>query len=1238
MLGLYTSAVIAQTSVSSGPVNGVWTLSGSPYLIQGNILILNDSTLTIQPGVTVNFQGHYKLNVQGRLIAVGTTTDTIIFTASNTTTGWKGIRFDNTPTTNDTSRITYCKVQYAFATGVSPDNYGGGLFFNNSSKMIVSKSRIVNCKAFRGAGIYFSGSNCNPIISENTIAYNTNDNDGGGGIFVDYGAPTIVKNIISNNAALGAGSSTSSGGIFSSGGGIISGNTITNNTSFMNGGGLSCTSCSATISNNTIAYNTATYGGGVYCGSINNPIFNDNIISNNSSTKGGGFFLTASTNLSLTNNIICNNSVSADGGGIFCESTSGPVILNATITNNDAVNGGGLFCKEASVPTFRNCIFYGNTASTSGAQALLYDEGSDPNFYYSAVQGGVSSIDANGNYYSGIYENSINSNPLFVLPSGGSGQNFNGVTADWSLQSDSPCIDAGDPAGTDSETDIEGNPRVNVCRIDIGAYEYQTAAPFVVSLNTTRPIPCYGSALGELEAIITSGTGPYTYLWSDGQTTAKATGLAAGNYTVTVSQVSDGCSYTKSINLPENYTANMHPYAGDDKTINCGEETQFYLALTPTGMGNQTFTFKWVPSTGLDNDTIYNPTSAVISDTKYTVTATASGGCVKRDSVMVFVNPFTVYAGFDKSIVCDGIDQFSGITSNYMGADSLSYHWFPSTGLSNDSISNPQVSVTQQMTYTVTLTSSGGCVASDSVSVLINPLTVNAGYTKYTICGDSAQLDNVTSNYNGTGQLTYSWQPSIGLNDSTISNPLSAANTDTTYIVTVASPNGCIATDSVSVIVQPLMANAGFNRMLICGGETMFDPIMSNYSGTGQLTYNWQPSTGLNDSTLMNPTVEAIQNTTYFVTVSTPNGCVAMDSVSVDVNPFIVNPANISITCRGSGIINTTTNYTGVDPLMYSWLPNTGLDSDSIAHPIVSVDSNITYTVTVTTQNGCVAANSVYVDIIPMDAPEICIVGVDNINKNLVVWNKMISTAIDSFYIYRETNITNVYQKIGAVNYDSLSIFVDINSYPDVQSNKYKLSIKDECGFESAIGAAHKTMHLAINQGTGTTWNLIWDSYEGFTVSTYNIYRGLTPGNLQLIGTSSGSNTQYSDLSAPAGDLYYQVEVVGPNNCTPTRTYNSSRSNIASSNSIGVFENKNEPDLISIYPNPANDKIYIVNTMEAFEKGSVIIFNVQGQEKITRIFQDKNVMEVELGALAKGIYFVQIQTKEMNVTKKIVKQ
>jgi hypothetical protein len=116
---------------------------------------------------------------------------------------------------------------------------------------------------------------------------------------------------------------------------------------------------------------------------------------------------------------------------------------------------------------------WGNTASISGQQVYIDDEGSDPNFYYCDVQGGASAFEVNFTIYTGTYQNNIDSIPLFMAESPGSGTAYNGVIADWSLQSVSPCINAGDPDGTYPATDLAGYPRVFDSTIDIGAYEFQ---------------------------------------------------------------------------------------------------------------------------------------------------------------------------------------------------------------------------------------------------------------------------------------------------------------------------------------------------------------------------------------------------------------------------------------------------------------------------------------------------------------------------------------------------------------------------------------------------------------------------------------------------------------------------------------------------------------------------------------------------------------------------------------------
>ena len=121
----------AQTSVS-GPVSGVWILTGSPYNVIGDIEIQNGQSLIIEPGVEVNFQGHYKFTVNGNLQAVGTETDTISFTTDDQVTGWGGIRIDSYEICN----LSFCRIEYGKTAGNYPDNHGGGLALLSSDAII----------------------------------------------------------------------------------------------------------------------------------------------------------------------------------------------------------------------------------------------------------------------------------------------------------------------------------------------------------------------------------------------------------------------------------------------------------------------------------------------------------------------------------------------------------------------------------------------------------------------------------------------------------------------------------------------------------------------------------------------------------------------------------------------------------------------------------------------------------------------------------------------------------------------------------------------------------------------------------------------------------------------------------------------------------------------------------------------------------------------------------------------
>lgn len=604
----------SQTSIPGGNISGVWTLAGSPYNIQGNNTIPNDSTLTIEAGVTVNFQGQYNIVVLGRLLAIGSATDTITFTAANTTDGWRGIRFDGITNNNDTSRFYYCKLQYGKANAISGQGrHGGAFYFNLFSKAIISNCLITNCVALDKGGAIWLGNSASIIISNNTISnnyaatagggissnsnsctisnniisYNTAANYDGGGISCNHGSQTITGNTIFNNSAYVG------GGLYSeSASPNIYNNTISNNSAYQ-GGGLKC-DATPFISKNIISGNTADYGGGIHCMN-STAIISYNTISNNlaSSYYGGGIFL-ANCSPTISNNTITNNSANINyGGGIYCN-YSFPTISNNTIVNNSAVKGGSLYCCNAAVPTFQNCVLWGNTASMAGAVVYLEDVASQPNFYYCDVQG--DSVTFEGISYTGTYSNNIDTDPLFVAPSGGSGTSFNGVIADWSLLPASPCIEGGEPSGTYPSSDKAGNIRVSGCIIDMGPYEYQKG--FTPPLPFSQsPVVCAGQS-------VTVGSNTYTM---------------NGTYTDILTSM-HGCDSTVTTNLTVNplpavslsFPSNVHRVCLYDGNVALSGESPTNGTYSGTGVSGTSF----------------NPVTAGVGTHTIIYTYTDVNGCV----------------------------------------------------------------------------------------------------------------------------------------------------------------------------------------------------------------------------------------------------------------------------------------------------------------------------------------------------------------------------------------------------------------------------------------------------------------------------------------------------------------------------------------------------------------------------------------------------------------------------------
>ena len=164
-----------ETIINYSPIsNETWTLDGSPYRIRANVTIDN---LTIEPGVTVLFDGDYKFDVNDKLIAEGFYSDSIYFRPSpENNNGWQGIKFNKG---SSVSSISYCRIDSSSTYGITIDK----------SSPVIRNCRIVNNSV---GGLWIRDILAN--IKHCYIDYNNLN-----GIFLDFGHIIASNSIIAHN-------------------------------------------------------------------------------------------------------------------------------------------------------------------------------------------------------------------------------------------------------------------------------------------------------------------------------------------------------------------------------------------------------------------------------------------------------------------------------------------------------------------------------------------------------------------------------------------------------------------------------------------------------------------------------------------------------------------------------------------------------------------------------------------------------------------------------------------------------------------------------------------------------------------------------------------------------------------------------------------------------------------------------------------------------------------------------
>lgn len=179
-------------------------------------------------------------------------------------------------------------------------------------------------------------------------------------------------------------------------------------------------------------------------------------------------------------------------------------------------------------------------------------------------------------------------------------------------------------------------------------------------------------------------------------------------------------------------------------------------------------------------------------------------------------------------------------------------------------------------------------------------------------------------------------------------------------------------------------------------------------------------------------------------------------------------------------------------------------------------------------KNGCQSSTFTQtVTVLPaLPEPRPNLVAINANGKNSINWDASEWPAyVTNVHIYKEGKVTNAFEEVAAFD-KSAGIYVDEVSTPDLNSERYYLVLEDEYGHVSNNGPVQETVHLTINKGLNTSWNLIWNAYKGADIASYKIYRGATADNMQMIAELAGSKLSFTDISPLSGEDLYQIEIV----------------------------------------------------------------------------------------------------------------
>ncbi|RYE22808.1 MAG: hypothetical protein EOP51_12325 [Sphingobacteriales bacterium] len=469
-----------------------------------------------------------------------------------------------------------------------------------------------------------------------------------------------------------------------------------------------------------------------------------------------------------------------------------------------------------------------------------------------------------------------------------------------------------------------------------------------ISLNSQTNVLCFGSSTGAIDIEVAGGVGSLSYTWSNGATTQDISGLAAGNYSVVVTDdVSSTAPFFVVITEPA--TAVSVSLTSQTNVLCFGSSTGA-IDITASG-GAGSYTYVWTGAgitTGAEDQ-------AGLGAGNYSVIVTDANSCSTVSLPITITQPtslVSVALTSQTNVLCFGSSTGAIDITASGGAGSFTYAW---TGVGITTGAEDQAGLAAG-NYSVIVTDANSC-SSLSLPVTITQPTalVSVALTSQTnvLCfGSSTGAINITPS-GGTGPYTFDWADLAGTSDPEDRTSLAAGN----YSVIVKDANGCSTASLPVTITQPtaLVSVALTSQTnVLCFGSSTGAINITPSGGTGPYTFDWADLAGASDPE--DRTNLAAGN--YSVVVKDANGCTTA-SLPITITqpvtaPSVVLTSQTNVLCFGSstGAINITASG-GTGSYTYDWADLAGTSDPEDRTGLTAGN----YSVIVKDANGCTTAS-----------------------------------------------------------------------------------------------------------------------------------------------------------------------------------------------------------------------------------------------------------------------------------------